>query len=92
MNSVRGPIEETLNALLDEKADKLCQVSKYERNPDRVDTRAGSYNRNFETEAGKVKLQSGEAGFLGDRLKFLNLEQFRSSLRSSKDTNVQRVL
>ncbi|PNV71399.1 transposase, partial [Leptospira inadai] len=54
---VRGSVEETLNALLDEEADKLCQASKYERNPDRVDTRAGSYNRNFETKAGKVKLK-----------------------------------
>ncbi|EQA35487.1 hypothetical protein LEP1GSC047_1778 [Leptospira inadai serovar Lyme str. 10] len=25
---VRGPVEETLNALLDEEADKLCQASK----------------------------------------------------------------
>ncbi|EPG72638.1 transposase, mutator-like family protein [Leptospira fainei serovar Hurstbridge str. BUT 6] len=54
---VRGSVEETLNALLDEEADKLCQASKYERSPDRVDTRAGSYNRNFETKAGKVKLK-----------------------------------
>ncbi|RHX77508.1 IS256 family transposase [Leptospira yasudae] len=54
---VRGSVEETLNALLDAEADKLCQASKYERNPDRVDTRAGSYNRNFETKAGKVKLK-----------------------------------
>ncbi|RHX77393.1 IS256 family transposase [Leptospira yasudae] len=54
---VRGSVEETLNALLDAEADKLCQASKYERNPDRVSTRAGSYNRNFETKAGKVKLK-----------------------------------
>ncbi|XDD48755.1 IS256 family transposase [Leptospira sp. WS92.C1] len=54
---VRGSVEETLNALLDEEADKLCKASRYERSPDRVDTRAGSYNRNFETKAGKVKLK-----------------------------------
>ncbi len=50
-------VEETLNTLLDAEADKLYQASKYERNPDRVDKRAGSYNRNFETKAGKVKLK-----------------------------------
>ncbi|PJZ51247.1 IS256 family transposase [Leptospira adleri] len=54
---VRGSVEETLNALLDAEADKLCNATKYERNPDRVDTRAGSYSRNFETKAGKVKLK-----------------------------------
>ncbi|PJZ64638.1 hypothetical protein CH371_17885 [Leptospira wolffii] len=47
---VRGSVEETLNALLDAEADKLCQTSKYERNPDRVDTRAGSCSRSFETK------------------------------------------
>nr|WP_241686928.1 transposase [Leptospira stimsonii] len=35
---VRGSVEETLNALLDQEADKLSQASKYERNPDRADT------------------------------------------------------
>ena len=28
---VRGTIEETLNALLDAEADRLCQASRYER-------------------------------------------------------------
>lgn len=54
---VRGSVEDTLNSLLDAEADKLCQASKYERSPDRVDTRAGSYSRSFETKAGKVKLK-----------------------------------
>ncbi|EKR74119.1 transposase [Leptospira noguchii] len=53
---VRGSVE-TLNALLDAEADQLCKTTKYERNPDRVDTQVGSYNRNFETKAGKVKLK-----------------------------------
>ncbi|MBM9578090.1 transposase [Leptospira sp. 201903070] len=54
---VRGSAEETLNDLLDEEADKLCKSSRYEGNPGRVDTRTDSYNRNFETKAGKVKLK-----------------------------------
>ena len=54
---VRGSVEETLNALLDEEADHLCRAKKYERNNDRIDTRAGHYNRNLETTSGKVKLK-----------------------------------
>ena len=54
---VRGTVEETLNALHDAEADELCGAKKYERTPDRVDTRAGSYARSLETKAGKVKLQ-----------------------------------
>ena len=54
---VRGTVEETLNALLDAEADELCGAKKYERTPDRVDTRSGSYARSLETKAGKVKLQ-----------------------------------
>ena len=38
---VRGTVEETLNAMLDAEADALCGAQRYERSPDRVDTRAG---------------------------------------------------
>jgi len=54
---VRGTVEETLNKLLDAEADELCGAGRYERSPDRIDTRAGSYERNLETKAGKVKLK-----------------------------------
>ncbi len=54
---VRETVEETLNKLLDAEADELCKASRYERSPDRVDTRAGSYQRNLETRAGKVRLR-----------------------------------
>lgn len=54
---VRGTVEETLNAFLDAEADALCGAKRYERSPDRVDTRAGHYSRDLETKAGKVKLQ-----------------------------------
>ncbi len=39
---VRGTVEETLNAMLVAEADALCGVQRYERSPDRLDTRAGS--------------------------------------------------
>jgi len=54
---VRGSVEETLNGLLDAEADVLCGAKRYERSPDRVDTRAGSYKRGLETQAGQVELQ-----------------------------------
>jgi putative transposase len=38
---VRGSVEETLNAMLDAEADALCGAQRYERSPDRVDTRGG---------------------------------------------------
>jgi len=50
---VRSTVEETLNSLLDAEADQLCGAKRYERSPDRVDTRAGSYQRNLETKAGR---------------------------------------
>ena len=54
---VRGTVEETLNAMLDAEADALCGAQRYERSPDRVDTRAGSYSRQFHTKAGEVTLK-----------------------------------
>jgi len=54
---VRGTVEETLNKLLDAEADELCGAGRYERSPERIDTRAGSYERNLEAKAGKVKLK-----------------------------------
>jgi len=53
---VRGSVEETLNGLLDAEADALCGAGRYERSPDRGDTRAGSYKRNLQTQAGQVEL------------------------------------
>ena len=54
---VRENVEETLNALLDAEADGLCKVQRYERNDERVSTRAGHYTRSFQTKAGTVQLK-----------------------------------
>jgi len=54
---VRDTVEETLNKMLDAEADELCQATRYERSEKRLDTRAGHYERNLETKAGKVKLK-----------------------------------
>ena len=54
---VRTSVEETLNGILDAEADQLCQAKRYERTADRVDTRAGSYDRKLQTKAGEVTLK-----------------------------------
>jgi putative transposase len=54
---VRGRVEETLNALLDAEADRLCNAQRYERTEARADTRAGSYSRKLQTKAGEVELK-----------------------------------
>ena len=54
---VRGTVEETLNALLDAEADRLCQARRYERTDARKDTRAGHYNRKMGTRVGEVNLK-----------------------------------
>ena len=51
---VRDSVEETLNSLLDAEADALCGAQRYERSADRIDTRAGSYERQLHTKAGEV--------------------------------------
>src|SRR5260221_1856864 len=51
---VRGTVEETLNALLDAEADRLCNAQRYERSDARRDTRAGHYERGLQTKAGDV--------------------------------------
>jgi transposase-like protein len=54
---VRGTVEETLNALLDAEADRLCNAQRYERSEARRDTRAGNYERGLQTKAGEVRLR-----------------------------------
>ena len=45
---VRSGVEETLNALLDVEADQICRAQRYEHSPERVDRRAGHYERTLE--------------------------------------------
>ena len=54
---VRSSVEETLNGMLEAEADELAGAKRYERSPDRVDTRAGSYKRKLQTKAGEVELK-----------------------------------
>jgi len=54
---VKETVEETLNSFLDAEADELCKAQRYQRSPDRADTRAGYYTRALDTQAGTVKLK-----------------------------------
>ena len=54
---VRQSVEKTLNGLLAAEADALCKVRRYERNAGQVRTRAGHYQRPFQTTAGQVRLR-----------------------------------
>lgn len=54
---VRETVEQTLNGLLQAEADELCGAKRYARSPERLDTRAGHYDRQLHTQAGAVTLQ-----------------------------------
>ena len=54
---MRQSVEDTLNALLNEEADAICHAGRYQRTPDRLDTRAGTYRRKLLTKAGEVELK-----------------------------------
>jgi hypothetical protein len=54
---VRDTVEETLNALLDAEADRLCNAQRYEPCATRRDSRAGHYERGLQNKAGEVRLR-----------------------------------
>jgi putative transposase len=54
---VVSTVEQTLNALLEAEADRLCGARRYEHSKERVDTRAGHYERQLHTKAGEVTLK-----------------------------------
>jgi putative transposase len=54
---VRGTVEDTLNALLEAEAERLCNAARYERTGARRGTRAGTYSRQLHTRAGEVTLK-----------------------------------
>jgi putative transposase len=54
---VRETVEQTINKMLDEEADQLCNAARYEHSDERKDTRAGHYERKLHVKAGVVKLK-----------------------------------
>ena len=54
---VRKTIEETINAMLDEKTDQLVGAAPSDRTEERAAYRAGHYERGFTTTSGQVTLK-----------------------------------
>ena len=57
VDEVVRSVEETLNTMLDAEADRICRAQRYERSPERTDTRTGHYERQLETKASEVTLK-----------------------------------
>ena len=55
---VRGTVEEALNTMLDQEADKMYNAERYVRTAWRKDNRAGHYKRKLHTKAGEVELKT----------------------------------
>ena len=53
---IRQSVEDTINSLLDAEADAICNATRYQHSPDRLDSRAGSYKRKLLTTSGEVEL------------------------------------
>ena len=54
---VRKSVEETLNSLLDDEAERLVNAERYARSGKRRGYRSGHYTRKFTTTSGEIKLQ-----------------------------------
>ena len=53
---IRGTVEDTLNAMLDEEAADLCNAEKHERSEGRRNYRSGHYHRKLLTGAGELDI------------------------------------
>src|SRR5262245_15009542 len=82
---VRDSVEQTLNALLDAEADELCGAKRYQRSPERLDTRAGHYTRALQTRVGEVELKV-------PKLRNLPFETAIIELYRRRETSVEEAL
>lgn len=82
---VRGTVEETLNNLLDQEADRIANASRYERSDERQDTRAGYYKRKLLTKAGEVNVKM-------PRLRHLPLETSIIERYKRRESSIEEAL
>ena len=88
---VRSSVEQTLNGLLQAEADQICKAGRYERSPERVDTRAGHYERKLETKAGAVVLKMPKLRSLPFETAIIERYRRReSSVEEALSTNVEK--
>jgi len=88
--AVRSSVEETLNALLDAEADRICGAGRYERSADRADTRTGHYDRKLQTKAGEVDLRVPKLRNLP--FETANIERYRRREASVEEALVEMYL
>jgi transposase-like protein len=60
---VKTTVEETPNTMLDAEADQLCGAKRYERSADRLETRAGHYERQLHTKESSTLCSTLALGF-----------------------------
>ena len=82
---VRGSVEETLNELLEQEAEKLTQAARYERNEARQGYRSGHYDRNLTTTSGDVTLHM-------PRLKGISFETAIIERYRRRESSVEEAL
>ena len=82
---VRGSVEETLNELLEQEAEKLTQAARYERNEARQGYRSGHYDRNLTTTSGDVTLHV-------PRLKGVSFEAAIIERYRRRESSVEKAL
>lgn len=82
---VRGTVEETLNKLLEEEADRIANAGRYERSEERKDTRAGYYKR-------KLLIKAGEVNLKVPRLRHLPLETAIIERYKRRESSIEEAL
>ena len=82
---VRGSVEETLNELLEQEAEKLTQAARYERNETRQGYRSGHYDRNLTTTSGDITLHM-------PRLKGMSFETAIIERYRRRESSVEEAL
>jgi putative transposase len=87
---VKDTVEDTLNKMLDEEADVLCNAERYQRTDARKDTREGYYERGLETKAGKVKLRVPKLRKL--RFETAIIERYRRRESSIEEALIEMYL
>lgn len=76
---VKQAVQNTLNAYLNEEADAICNAGRYQRSPDRKDTRAGTYRRKLLTTSGEVELKIPRLRTLPFETQIIKRYQMRQS-------------
>jgi transposase-like protein len=87
---VVSTVEQTLNAMLDAEAALLCKAGRYEHTEERVDTRAGHYQRHYHTKAGEVTLRMPKLRKLPFETAII--ERYRRRESSVEEVLVERYL